>query len=163
MTIKHTLKQHPGQDIKVDRKLLRKRDIFKLAPWTPLAEALTKTNTGYWRASNRQDKPQEKPQRQTKTEPTQKPYRAITIEQALGSIQPNTDRTPPSVTTTGSQLMNDLYLSSTDTSASSSTTDLQEEPGRKKGQLQTLQELGSTEYSTPPHIRTVKYNPISVT
>ena len=109
-------KQQPGQDIRVDTKLIRKLDIFKPDPWTPPAEALNKTQYRLLiRSSNQQT--------QTATEPSQKPYRAITIEQALLAVQTLTDRTAPPVTTT--ELMNDdLYLSSTDTSASSSKTDL---------------------------------------
>ena len=70
-------------------------------------------------------------QTQTATEPSQKPYRAITIEHALLAVQTQTDRTAPPATMT--ELMNDdLYLSSTDTSASSSKTDLQDKPGQEQ-------------------------------
>ena len=68
---------------------------------------------------------------QTDTAPSQKPYRAITIEQALLAVQTHTNRTAPPATTT--ELMNDvLYLSSPDTSASSSKTDLQDKPGQEQ-------------------------------
>ena len=117
-------KQHPGQDIRVDTKLIRKLDIFKPDPWTPPAEALNKTQYRLLiRSSNQQT--------QTATEPSQKPYIAITIEQALLAVQTLTDRTAPPATPT--ELMNaDLYLSSTDTSASSSKTDPQDEPGQEQ-------------------------------
>ena len=86
-------KQHPGQDIRVDTKLIRKLDIFKPDPWTPLAESLNKTQYRLLiRSSNQQT--------QTATEPSQKPYRAITIEQALLAVQTHTDRTAPPATMT---------------------------------------------------------------
>ena len=114
--------------VRVDTKLIRKLDIFKPDPWTPPAEALNKTQYRLLiRFSNQQT--------QTATEPSQKPYRVITIKQALLAVQTHTDRTSPPATMT--ELMNDLYLSSTDTSASSSKTDLQDEPGRE----QTTQDM----------------------
>ena len=98
-TIKHMKKQHPGQDIIVDTKLIRKLDIFKPDPWTPPAEALIKTQYRLLiRSSNQQT--------ETATEPSQKPYRAITIEQALLAVQTHTDRTSPPATTT--ELINDI-------------------------------------------------------
>ena len=99
----------PGQDNRVDTKLISKRDVFKPDPWSPPAEALNKSQYRLLiRASNRQNKPKKKMQRQTATEPSQKPYRAITIKPALLSLQTHTDRTSPLVTTT-QQLMKDLY------------------------------------------------------
>ena len=119
-TIKQTKKQHPGQDIRVDTQLIRKLDIFKPDPWSPPTEALNKTQYHLLiRSSNQQT--------QTAMKPSQKPYRAIRIEQVLLSLHTHTDRTSPPASTT-QQLMSYLCLSSTDTSASSSTTDLQDKP-----------------------------------
>ena len=57
-TIKHMKKQHPGQDIRVDTKLIRKLDNFKPDPWTPPAEALTKTQYRLLIRSSRNRQPQ---------------------------------------------------------------------------------------------------------